>query len=403
MNLGILLIGDELLDGSVKDINASFLGTEIQDTNIKVSQVITVGDEIEHIKEAYKYIKTKCDVVIISGGLGPTPDDKTRFALSEFYNFIPIFEEENWEIVQNFFKNRGVKTLDSNKVQSYKPKEFNWVKNIQGTASGLSYFDGEVIFYSLPGVPFEFSEMFQNIVLPDIKNRFDVKISKKYKILFAGIGEGTIFNAIKDYPESKKISYLPNAENGVLIKYSDNEKIIKDILGNKLSEYIVSFDGSSLEFNIIKELKINNLTLSLAESCTGGSICGKLTSIPGASEVIKGGINSYMTKIKIENLGVDKSIIDNFGVVSKECSESMAINIRDKFKSDIALSITGFLGPTGGDKFANLGTVIIGISTENETFSVSYKFGLKDRIINKQIAIQRALHNLLKVLKKRTL
>ncbi len=399
MNLGILLIGDELLDGSIKDINATYFGKLIQDKDIKVVETITVGDNINNIKEAYGFIKKKCSVVIVSGGLGPTPDDRTRFALSEFYNFEPVYDGENFKIIEKYFSSRNRIAPESNKVQSYKPLEFSWVENKNGTASGLTYNDGETTFYSLPGVPLEFSYMIENVVLPEIEQNFKVKTDKINRILMAGIGESTIYDALKHLKESNEISYLPNAENGVLIKYKDKHQIIKDTLIEKLNDNIVSFDGSFLEYNIVKELKQKGITLSLAESCTGGTICGKLTSVVGASEVIAGGVNCYMTSVKTDVLKVNKEIIKNFGVVSKECAQSLSKNIKEIFNSTISVSVTGYLGPNGGDEFASIGTVFVAVSTQSKTESFAYTLAKENREFNKMVVVQYVMHNILKLIR----
>ncbi|MBN2801752.1 MAG: nicotinamide-nucleotide amidohydrolase family protein [Deltaproteobacteria bacterium] len=400
IKIGLLAIGNELLDGSVNDKNGMFLKGYLRDRGLLLFSELAVSDSEGDIIDGLYFLIKNCDVVITSGGLGPTSDDRTRFAVSHFYNMEPVFDGDNFKKIEEYFVKRGRKVIDSNRVQSFKPDAFAWLNNTIGTADGLFYQDNSCMLFALPGVPHEFEEMVTNVVDKKLNDSFSIHKSKNRAIRLGGIGESVIYEKLKTLDCISSLAFLPDAQKGLLVKFPEEFTVVEDIIKNEFAQYIVSLSGESFEDTIVMELKKRGLTVSLAESCTGGSVCGILTSVPGASDVLKGGVNTYMTSTKISVLKIKEQTILNHGIVSLPCAKEMAKNARDLFDSHIAVSVTGYLGPTGGDSFAKNGDFVIGISVkggEDEAFKIMA--GYKNRSINKKFVIQMVLFHLLKTIR----
>lgn len=390
-NSKIINIGDEILIGQIVNSNAAFISEKLYSIGLPVRQIISIGDtEDDLINELYDSVNNY-EVTIITGGLGPTHDDITKPVLTKFFNDELVLNENVLENVKNIFQSRGYTMPSVNVEQAMIPKTCNIIWNPNGTAPGMSFEKEGRFIISLPGVPFEMKEMMNNSVIPMLHEKFKNHINyvlKSKTFLTFGLGESFLSEMIGDEREitgeNNKMAYLPSAV-GVRLRVdvkADNEedaanklKEIEGRLRSKVGDYIFGINEDKLE-KIVGELLLNrSLTVSFAESCTGGVLSGKITDIPGSSGYFKGGIVCYSNESKISQLGVNESTINSYGAVSKESAIELAENVRIKMNSDIGISITGIAGPSGGSDEKPVGMVWIGYSDGKETFAKKYLFG----------------------------
>lgn len=387
----IISVGDEILIGQTVNSNAAFISEKLYGIGLPVKRIVSIGDtEDELIAELYDSI-SKFDVTIITGGLGPTHDDITKPVLTKFFNDELVLNENVLENVKNIFQSRGLTMPAVNVEQAMVPKSCNIIWNPNGTAPGMSFDKDGKFIISLPGVPFEMTEMMNNSVILMLHEKFKTSINyvlKSKTFLTIGIGETFLSEMIGDEREitgeNNKLAYLPSAvgvriridveadtEDEALIKMDDIERKLR----LKIGEYIFGINDEKLEKIAGDLLRKNSLTIAFAESCTGGLLSAKITNIPGSSNYFKGGIVCYSNEVKTCLLGVKESTINNFGAVSEETAIELAENIRLKMKSDIGISITGIAGPTGGSDEKPVGLVWIGYSDGKETIARKYLFG----------------------------
>ncbi len=396
----IICIGDEILIGQVVNTNATFLSKELNKIGIEVLQVTAISDDIENIKNSLKNAMEKSDLVVITGGLGPTNDDKTKIALCEFFNDKLISNPDVLEHIKKIFKEYVKMPINElNKNQSLLPSNAEILINEFGTASGMWFRKNKKNVISLPGVPFEMKHLIKKEVIPKLKKHSKYHIVNK-TLLTYGLGESHIAKRIESWerelPKDIKFAYLPNLGR-VRLRLSSKGINEKQILA-KISKYITKLlplikdifvgyeEDAPIENQIQNFFKTNNITLAIAESCTGGEIASRLTKIPGSSEYFLGSITAYNSSTKKEILGVDEQLIKTHSVVSKEVSKQMAIKVREKFKSTYGVSTTGTAGPTLGDSKEKIGTVYISISKEGFNITKKFNFGNhRERIILKTV------------------
>lgn len=390
-NSKIISIGDEILIGQIINSNAAYISEKLYSIGLPVKQIISIGDiESDLITALYDSLNN-FEVTIITGGLGPTHDDITKPVLTKFFNDELVLNENVLENVKNIFHSRGYNMPSVNVEQAMIPKSCNIIWNPNGTAPGMSFEKEGRFIISLPGVPFEMMEMMNNSVIPMLHEKFKNQINyvlKSKTFLTFGLGETFLSEMIGDEKEitgaNNKMAYLPSAV-GVRLRVdvkADSEEDatielqkIEGKLRSKVGDYIFGINEDKLEKIVGEILLKNSLTVSFAESCTGGVLSGKLSDIPGSSGYFKGGVVCYSNESKISIVGVRESTINNHGAVSKETASELAENVRLKMNSDIGISITGIAGPAGGSEEKPVGLVWIGYSDGKETFTKKYLFG----------------------------
>lgn len=410
----IITIGDEILIGQIIDTNSAFIAQELNKIGVSVYQITSVQDERLHIKEALKEAETRADVIIMTGGLGPTKDDITKHTLCEYFNDTLVESKEVLSHVEGIFKKHlGVPLLQVNKNQALVLSKAEVLHNEFGTAPGMWIKRGGKVFISLPGVPFEMKNLITKTVIPRIINEFKRPYIVHKTIITYGIGESSLadkLSSIEDnLPAAVKLAYLPSLGSVRLrltAKGSSSEEVntlvnaeavkIREVLG----DIIYGDEGDEpVEAVIAKLLTKKGYTLGTAESCTGGRIAQQITKMPGASAYFKGSVVSYATQTKIEVLHVSPETIDKFSVVSAEVAVEMATNLKNLLKTDFAIATTGNAGPTKGDSDAEVGTVFIALVSPNATVVERFLMGSqRERIVQK--AVNKAFEMLQKEILK---
>ena len=402
LDVEIISIGDELLDGSVDEKNANFISKNLKKYNITPHYISIIGDEILKITNLLYKAKERSDIIIITGGLGPTGDDITRNAVAKAFDLNLIYREEITKKIKKRLEEYHVKLTDNNNQQAMIPEGAQILENKNGTAPGFIINKDETICICMPGVPKEMKPMFKNQVL-NYLNLKRVNISQN-ELYFKGIGEAqledTIYNSV-DIPEDIYLSFVVK-QSHILVKINGKDKEIVDNttkkIKNKLRQNI--FDDLNLTKTIYNMMKNNNLTLSAAESCTGGLLGNRLTNLSGSSSYYLGGIIAYSNQLKIDVLNIDSNIIKTHGAVSKKVASQMAENIRTITGSDYGIGITGIAGPTGGTKEKPVGLVYIAVASQNKTLVKKLNLKGKRKQI-KYLSTEFALKNLKFLLKEK--
>lgn len=430
MQAEIITIGDEILIGQVLDTNSSWIARQLIKIGIPVKQITTVSDEKQPILNALKDASSRTEIIFITGGLGPTKDDITKQTICEFFNTRLILNNEILEHIKKLFSSRNLKMPDINIKQAEVPENCIPIKNNYGTAPGMFFeiFDSptlplsrspihnseisnEKVYFFMPGVPYEMEAMMENEILPKLKQRFNTPFIIQKTILTQGIGESMLMEIIEDweedlYKKGMKLAYLPSFGSVRLrITLSGSYKeLIEEKINKKVSElkkiipqYFSGEEGEKPEEIIGKLLREKKKTLSTAESCTGGYIAHLITSIPGSSDYFTGSVISYSNKIKIEELGVAENQLQKSGAVSQEVVESMATGVKNKFKTDYAIAVSGIAGPAGGTPEKPVGTVWIAVAGPEGIVSQKYLFG-KSREKNIKQSAAMAFNMLRKLL-----
>lgn len=384
----IVTIGDEILIGQIVDTNSAWMGTILNETGIKVHQITSVSDNREHILTALKEASRRADIILITGGLGPTRDDITKHTLCEYFNTKLRLNEEVLEDVTNIFKKFGRTVTDINRKQAEVPENCTPLRNKNGTAPGMWFEEKGKIYVSMPGVPFEMKGLMTTEVLPRLKQKFTLPVIIHKNVLTQGIGESALAERISDWEDSLakeeiKLAYLP-ASSTVRLRLTITGKdatVLQERIDRKVSElvklvddYIYGYDNETLEGNIGKLLLKKKQSVSTAESCTGGAIAARLVSISGSSAYFKGSVIAYSYEVKTNELGVSKETLEKHGAVSQEVVEQMAVAIKKKMKTDYSIAVSGIAGPDGGTADKPVGTVWIAIASPNKVFSKRFQF-----------------------------
>ena len=403
MKAEIITIGDEILIGQIIDTNSAFIAQELNKIGVSVYQITSVQDDKTHILEAFQAAEKNVDIVVITGGLGPTKDDITKTTLAQYFEDTLVYDEAVLENIKYLWKSFVKQPLlQVNIDQSLVLSKAIALMNKSGSAPGMWLEKNNTVFVSLPGVPYEMKGLMNNEVLPRISQKFKRPFILHKTLLTYGIGESIIAERIKEWestlPESIKLAYLPNLGR-VRLRLSskgfDKEAIIDGVnaqvaaLIPLISDVFVGFEEqSSIEQIIGNQLTKLGRTLSIAESCTGGKIAENITAHSGASNYFKGGLVAYATDSKIDVLKVNPELIKAHSVVSTQVAEAMAENVRQLFASDYGLATTGNAGPTKGDSEAEIGTVCIAIATPSGVFSQQFNFGKQRlRVVQKAVTM----------------
>ena len=401
MKAKIVTIGDEILIGQIIDTNSVFISKQLIRIGFEVKKIVSIGDTIEEILKTLEDSLGVYDLVILTGGLGPTNDDITKEAYCKFFNDKLVHNQEILNHIENLFKKFTDNPINElNRAQALLPSKANLIPNIFGTAAGMSLKKGDTLYISLPGVPFEMKPMLENYIIPNLKKDFKCPYIVNRTLLTYGKGESYIAKKLVDFeshlPSNFKLAYLPNYGRVRLrlsAKSEDKHELESemDSLVSKLysiiGDIIVGYETlNPIELEIAKKLIKSNYTLSVAESLTGGLLSARLTSFPGASNFFKGSVTAYDTNVKINNLGVNKKTIKNHSVVSKEVADEMASNIKNILNSDFSISTTGNAGPTKGDSDCEIGKIFISIATLSDIKSFEFNFGNnREKNINKTV------------------
>ena len=399
MKAEIITIGDEILIGQIIDTNSAFIGKAFNKIGVSIYQITSVQDDRQHILKALKEAEENADIIIITGGLGPTKDDITKHTICEYFNDSLVKSEAVLAHVEYLFsKYISTPISDLNRKQAQVPSKSKVLMNRFGTAPGMWLEKNGKVFISLPGVPYEMKALLTNEVIPALRSKFKFPYIIHKTILTYGLGESAIANRIESWenalPDFIKLAYLPNLGKVRLRlsgKSADAKLLHKELekqmqlLLPQIEDIFVGFEEDvSLEAIIGKQLTVLGKSIAVAESCTGGQIAKAITANAGASKYFKGSIVSYATEAKENILEVSKSDIELHSVVSKPVVESMAKHVRQLFKTDYGIATTGNAGPSKGDSDAEVGTVWIAIATENEVYSEVFNFGNhRDKVVMK--------------------
>jgi nicotinamide-nucleotide amidase len=411
----IITIGDELLIGQVVDTNSAFIAQTLNNIGVSIYQITSVQDDKAHILQAFKDAESRVDIIIITGGLGPTKDDVTKKTIAEYFNDTLVRDASVTKNIEDIWKKYVRQTLlQVNKDQALVPSKAKVLMNELGTAPGMWLDKGPKTFVSLPGVPFEMKKLLVNKVIPKLKEKYKFPFILHKTLLTYGLGESTLANRIEAWeealPKTVRLAYLPRL-GSVRLRLSSkgfNEIEVRERIDTEIKKVLpliedafVGFEdeAKSLEAIIAKRLTNSGKTLAVAESCTGGNVAEQFTQNAGASAYFNGGVVTYATESKIKVLGVPKALINEHSVVSAAVAEAMAKNVRDLFNADYGVATTGNAGPSKGDSDADVGTVFIAIATKNRVVSERFMLGLaRKRVIKK--AVNKALEMLEKEILK---
>ena len=384
----IISIGEELLIGQTVNTNAAWLSRNLNTVGITVRQIVVITDNHDDILNTINEAIQRTDLVLTTGGLGPTRDDITKKALCEIFDSKLIENNTVMSDNMHFFEKRGFELTELNKMQALVPDKAQIIRNPYGTAPGLWFEQNNTILISMPGVPFEMQHMMTDFVLPSLKSRVKEYHIIHKTVLTQGIGESFLAEKISGWedqlPEYITLAYLPSP-GIVKLRLSGkgpNKEIIEKTIEKQLEQlnriipnYIWGYDDQVLEALIGKMLTERSYTVCTAESCTGGYISHKLTSVPGSSVYYKGSVIAYSNQTKQQLLSVDPDMLQTYGAVSQEVVEAMAKNSLRLFDTDYSLAVSGIAGPSGGSTTKPVGTVWIAVANKQETISRMFSFG----------------------------
>lgn len=393
MKASIVTIGDEILIGQIVDTNSAWMATQLNLAGVTIKEIISVSDSREGIISGLDMAKQHSDLVLMTGGLGPTKDDITKKVLAEYFGDEMVFDEELWIRIKGMFEKRGYQTTDLHKLQCYMPASVQKLENNLGTAPGMKFDHQGVTYISMPGVPYEMKYIMETRVLPHVKELTETFVYHK-TIMTVGRGESVLSESIRDIedelPEDMKLAYLPSLGK-VRIRLSTSDKAtsgtqsridkVAESIVERLSEYVYGYDDIPLE-KAIGDLCISHQKMiSTGESCTGGLIAHRIVSIPGSSAYFKGGIVAYSNDLKQNLLDVPATTIKDHGAVSEQTVVAMAKGLLLKTGADIVVTVSGIAGPSGGTAEKPVGTIWLACG-DKEKISTQLLQLSKDRKLN---------------------
>jgi nicotinamide-nucleotide amidase len=410
MDVEIITIGDEVVTGHTVDTNSAFIGRALTEIGLRVKYKSSVGDELDTMEEALRIGLKRAQVVITTGGLGPTDDDMTKRAIVKVFKRNLIFHEDVLEEIKERYKRRGIDMPAINQNQALLPQGARFFPNKYGSAVGICIAEEGRIFIALPGVPMEMRQLITDEVIPYLKSLKTGQTIKVVKLRTTGIIESALAEMITaniKIDSSINLGYLPSPcgvdlriiatganEPEAEEKANNLAKQLTDVAG----KYLYGREDDSLESVIGKLLLEKKQRLCVAESCTGGQLGMALTAIPGSSAYFAGGVIAYANDVKVWQLGVEEELLNTAGAVSDSCALAMALGVRKLFRCDYALSITGIAGPDGGTEEKPVGLVYIGCSSEKRTFARKFQFGA-----NREFNRARAVYASLELLRREIL
>jgi nicotinamide-nucleotide amidase len=401
MKATIVTIGDEILIGQIVDTNSGFIAKSLDKIGIEINEMLSISDDKKHILETFAKLQNTVDLVIITGGLGPTKDDITKKTFCDYFEDNLVVDAKVEQHVIDLIErvmNRPASQI--NKDQALVPSKCIVLHNQVGTAPGMWMKKENTVFISLPGVPYEMKYLIEQEIIPKIVREFKRPYIIHKTIITYGQGESLVAERIEDWennlPEFIKLAYLP-APGRVRLRLSargtDKEKLEAALDQNVkslnviISDIIFGFDDNETIEVVLGQLMTKyKKTVATAESCTGGKIAQLLTSVSGAAGYFKGGVVSYATEVKIEVLGIDERLISAHSVVSGEVASAMALSVKKMMKTDYAIATTGNAGPSKGDSNAEIGTVFIALATPTDLIVEEFKFGQpREKVIDRAV------------------
>ena len=417
MKAAIVTIGDEILIGQIVDTNSGFIAKSLDKIGIETYEMLSISDNKQHILDTFSLLQNKVEVVIITGGLGPTKDDITKHTLCDYFEdtLVRNTAVEN-HVIDLIERALGREASQINKDQALVPSQCTVLHNQVGTAPGMWIKKENTVFISLPGVPYEMKYLIENQVIPKLVQEYQRPYIIHKTILTYGQGESHVAERIEDWenqlPECIKLAYLPSPGRVRLrlTARGTNKQQLEDTIAENVKsldgiihDIIVGFEEEdTIEVVLGRILKDKKLTVATAESCSGGKIAQLLTSVSGASAYFKGSVVSYATDAKINVLGISKDVIAQHSVVSKEVASAMALSVQKIMQADYAIATTGNAGPTKGDADAEVGTVCIALATPNGVIVEEFNFGQpREKVIDR--AVIKSLEMLQKEILKNVL
>lgn len=399
----LMMIGDELLFGQTLDTNSHWMGSAMSEAGFKINRKTIIGDIENEILSALAEAESRADIILITGGLGPTSDDLTKPCLVKYFGCELKIDEAALVEITAFFKSRGRELTEINRQQAALPSCCEKVTNVLGTAPGMWFTKGNKVFVSMPGVPHEMKTMMTNIIIPKLKEKFKPPAMVHRIIRTVGIGESFLADKIADWEKSLpahiKLAYLPGTAevklrltgNGISTAVNDEINQLVEKLKSLVGEYIYGYGDETLEAVIGKTLRTRKMTLAIAESCTGGYVSHLITSVPGSSDYFVGSMIPYAYEMKMRQLGVKPETLDRYGAVSEPTIVEMSNIVRAKFNTDIGVATSGIAGPGGATDEKPVGMVWIAYSDKSKT--VTKKLQLtKDRGLNIKYAAVAVLN-----------
>lgn len=392
----IITIGDEILMGQILDTNSQYIARRLTEIGVEVIEELSIPDKRDEIYDSVDYAMQEADLILVTGGLGPTKDDVTKKVLAEYFGSRLVFNPQAMEWLEELLRNRNLSMNENNKSQAYLPDNCRILRNFKGTASGMWFERGWKSLISMPGVPFEMEHLMDKYVIPDLKARYP-HLQLEYRMLKVyDVPESQLAQHLENWEDALKdgikLAYLPSpgmvrlrvTAKGEAVKHLDEtyESLKKELAGMRYTE-----GEDALEKQIGQILRKKGVTVATAESCTGGEIARMITSVPGSSEYYKGSVVSYANEVKINVLGVNAGDIEREGAVSETVVLQMAEGVRKLMGTDYAVSTSGVAGPDGGTADKPVGTVWIGVATPQGSFAKKFVFSFtRERNIAKAAA-----------------
>jgi len=403
MIAGILTIGDEILIGQTIDTNSATIGKELNKIGIKIKKILSVADEKNEIIKGFSALEDSCDVILVTGGLGPTKDDITKHAFAEYFDDELVFNEEHFEIARQKFESRGFKVREAHRVQFQLPSKAKLYENDMGSAPGMLFRKNGTKFFSMPGVPHEMKHLLTDRLMPILQAENDVEVYHR-TLLTVGVGETALAEKIEPItnrlPSRASVAFLPSL-GAVKIRFSisgtdiSNEKeevnSLFDEMKEILSDHVYGEGDTTLSSHVGDLLKAKGLKLSVAESCTGGLLGNTLVKTPGSSAYFEGGVLSYSYEQKVKLLGVKQSTLDSVGAVSEQTVKEMQKGVINVTHSDVSISISGIAGPGGGTPEKPVGTIWMACGNSDKCITRKILAG-KNREKNMEYGVVQALN-----------
>lgn len=396
MNAIIITIGDEILMGQILDTNSQYIARRLTEIGVEVIEELSIPDKRDEIYDSVDYAMQEADLILVTGGLGPTKDDVTKKVLAEYFGSRLVFNPQAMEWLEELLRNRNLPMNENNKSQAYLPDNCRVLRNFKGTASGMWFERGWKSLISMPGVPFEMEHLMDKYVIPDLKARYP-HLQLEYRMLKVyDVPESQLAQHLENWEDALKdgikLAYLPSpgmvrlrvTAKGEAVKHLDEtyESLKKELAGMRYTE-----GEDALEKQFGQILRKKGVTVATAESCTGGEIARMITSVPGSSAYYKGSVVSYANEVKINVLGVNAGDIEREGAVSETVVLQMAEGVRKLMGTDYAVSTSGVAGPDGGTADKPVGTVWIGVATPQGSFAKKFIFSFtRERNIAKAAA-----------------
>lgn len=396
MNAIIITIGDEILMGQILDTNSQYIARRLTEIGVEVIEELSIPDKRDEIYDSVDYAMQEADLILVTGGLGPTKDDVTKKVLAEYFGSHLVFNPQAMEWLEELLRNRNLPMNENNKSQAYLPDNCRVLRNFKGTASGMWFERGWKSLISMPGVPFEMEHLMDKYVIPDLKARYP-HLQLEYRMLKVyDVPESQLAQHLENWEDALKdgikLAYLPSpgmvrlrvTAKGEAVKHLDEtyESLKKELAGMRYTE-----GEDALEKQFGQILRKKGVTVATAESCTGGEIARMITSVPGSSAYYKGSVVSYVNEVKINVLGVNAGDIEREGAVSETVVLQMAEGVKKLMGTDYAVSTSGVAGPDGGTADKPVGTVWIGVATPQGSFAKKFVFSFtRERNIAKAAA-----------------